>query len=71
MFSKTLFDQDIATACEYCAHIARAADGSLHCAKKGTVQPFSHCRAFEYDPLRRVPRRRPQMPEYDPAEFEL
>lgn len=71
MFTKTLFDQNIPPACEYCTHIARAADGTLRCPRRGAVQPFEHCRAFVYDPLRRVPRRQPPMPEYDPEEFQL
>lgn len=71
MFTKPLFDQDIAPACAYCTHIARAEDGTLHCARRGSVQAFEHCGAFVYDPLRRVPRRQPPVPEYDPEEFRL
>ena len=38
---------------------------------RGAVQPFDHCRAFSYDPLRRVPRRRPQLPTFSPDDFKL
>lgn len=71
MFTKPLFGRDIPPACEYCSHVVRAADGSLRCTRRGAVQPFDHCRAFSYDPLRRVPRRRPQLPTISPDDFKL
>ena len=71
MFTKPLFGRDIPPACEYCSHVVRAADGSLRCTRRGAVQPFDHCRAFSYDPLRRVPRRRPQLPTFSPDDFKL
>ncbi|MFQ9991521.1 nucleoside recognition domain-containing protein [Ruthenibacterium lactatiformans] len=71
MFTKPLFGRDIPPACEYCSHVVRAADGSLRCTRRGAVQPFDHCRAFSYDPLRRVPRRTPQLPTFSPDDFKL
>lgn len=52
-----LFRRDIEPHCAYCEHAALVSDTELHCAKHGTVSPEHHCKAFRYDPLKRVPPR--------------
>ena len=52
-----LFQKKIEPRCAYCAR-GRALDGDqVVCPKKGVMSAGSHCRAFRYDPLKRVPPR--------------
>lgn len=71
MFTKPLFGRDIPPPVNTVPTWSGAADGSLRCTRRGAVQPFDHCRAFSYDPLRAVPRRRPQLPTFSPDDFKL
>ncbi|MBR4546107.1 MAG: hypothetical protein IKO14_09085 [Oscillibacter sp.] len=52
-----LFRRDIEPHCAYCEHAALVNNAELVCAKHGTVSPEHHCKAFRYDPLKRVPPR--------------
>ena len=52
-----LFRKKIEPRCSYCARGGRANDHEVICAKKGIVPAESHCGAFRYDPLKRVPPR--------------
>ena len=52
-----LFRKKIEPRCSYCARGGRANDHEVICAKKGVVPAESHCGAFRYDPLKRVPPR--------------
>lgn len=58
-----LFQKKIDPRCAYCAKAQHLNDQQVVCAKKGVMDVTSHCRAFEYDPLRRTPPR--------PAKVEL
>ena len=52
-----LFQKNMEPRCAYCAR-GRALDGDqVVCPKKGVMSAGSHCRAFRYDPLKRVPPR--------------
>ena len=63
---------DIENRCEYCAFGGRTPDGtSVLCAKKGISPLDSSCKKYKYDPLKRVPRPRPDLPEYTAEDFEL
>ncbi|HIW54248.1 MAG TPA: hypothetical protein H9883_04710 [Candidatus Ruthenibacterium merdigallinarum] len=70
---KTFFKGDFPASCAYCQNSRPAQDGSgaFYCPKKGIVDAAFHCRAYVYDPLQREPKRRPQMPQFDPGEFRL
>jgi hypothetical protein len=70
---KSLFGDTVSPSCAYCAHSRRAESEQelYYCSKKGVVAPTSQCRHFQYDPLRRVPKRRPQMPSFSPEDFAL
>lgn len=50
-----LFAKKIEPRCAYCARGTDLADGNVICRKKGVVTAGSSCRAFQYDPLKRVP----------------
>lgn len=66
-----LFRRDIEPNCAYCEHAERVngyggraddngrrvSDTGLTCAKRGNVTPEGACKAFRYDPLKRVPPR--------------
>jgi hypothetical protein len=70
---KGLFNKkDIEPACLLCVHGKMAPDmKSILCIKKGLMRPESKCRHFEYDPLKRVPRRDPVLPALDPEDFKI
>lgn len=58
--------------CAICAHGTKAADSEMIlCSKKGVLSPDYKCRKFKYDPLRRVPKMMPSLPEYTFEDFKL
>lgn len=70
--AKKLYGNNIRKACEVCAHGRRSADGSVMlCPYKGAAPLYHLCRKFVYDPLKRVPLRRPPQEKHKPEEFEL
>lgn len=66
-----LFEEKIDPRCTYCRRGIPLADGQIGCPKRGIVSPGSHCGAFQYDPLKRVPPRPVAPKPVDPAEFSL
>lgn len=50
-----LFEKKIEPRCAYCARGTDLADGQVICLKRGVVSAGHFCRAFRYDPLKRVP----------------
>lgn len=69
---KLIFGANIAPACIYCEYGRRATDPRMIlCSKQGVVSPYHKCKKFEYDPLRRVPRRQPKLPEFSAEDFSL
>lgn len=56
-----LFRKDMEKRCAYCAHAGRIDDEQVACVKRGIVASGSHCAAFRYDPLKRVPPRPVQL----------
>ena len=52
-----LFHDKIEPRCAYCVHSRTLTDEQVACPKKGVMSVASRCRAFKYDPLRRVPPR--------------
>lgn len=57
MFHKknVLFSEDIEPRCQYCMRATPLGDGQLTCRKKGVIPGEYACRAFLYDPTRRIP----------------
>ena len=53
--NRFLFRKNIEPCCAHCAHAVPLDDISAACRKKGVVPLTNACRAFRYDPLRRVP----------------
>ncbi|MBR3641221.1 MAG: hypothetical protein IKN53_04240 [Oscillibacter sp.] len=58
-----LFRKDMDPYCAYCEHGRRVSEREILCVKRGVVAPEHHCRAFRYDPLKRVPPRPATLPE--------
>ena len=58
-----LFEKNMDPRCAYCQRCAPLDEESVMCIKKGVVQAGFHCRAFKYDPLKRVPPR-PAAPDF-------
>lgn len=73
MFGKhKLFGNTVPPACQYCEHGQPTADPNLIlCVRHGAVSPTHQCRRYVYDPLKRVPRRPPCLPEFSPEDFKL
>ncbi|MDR1805205.1 MAG: hypothetical protein LBQ80_00320 [Clostridium sp.] len=59
-----------APSCAYCSHGRLAPDGvSVLCPQRGVTTGAESCKRFEYDPLKRVPRPRPQLPVFTAEDF--
>ena len=54
-----LFEKKMDPRCAYCQRCAPLDEESVMCIKRGVVPAGFHCRAFKYDPLKRVPPRPP------------
>lgn len=52
-----LFRKNIDPRCAYCERGQQVNDREVACTKHGVVPVEHHCRAFKYDPLKRVPPR--------------
>ena len=67
-----LYGKNIDSACEYCRYGKLSSEKDVVlCVKKGIVSVGFSCSKFKYDPLKRIPKRRPPMPQYSPEDFEL
>ena len=72
MLRQKLFGNGVEPTCGYCCFGSFASDGAaILCEKKGVVSPYYSCRKFRYDPLKRVPKRFPELQPHDPSEFIL
>ena len=52
-----LFEEKIDPRCVYCRWGQRLNEREVACVKRGVVAVEHACRAFRYDPLKRVPPR--------------
>ena len=52
-----LFRKKIERSCSYCKFGTRLEDEEILCAKKGIVPMYGKCRKFQYDPLKRIPKK--------------
>lgn len=68
---KKLFGNQISPDCAYCEHGKKTDGGAYSCGRGQTISPKGACRAFRYDPLKRVPRTAPKLPSYSPEDFTL
>ena len=49
-----LFRKNMDPSCAYCTHGQQVNEREVACVKRGIVPIGHHCRAFRYDPLKRV-----------------
>lgn len=52
-----LFRKDMEPRCAYCRRGQQISDREVACVKRGIVPVENSCRAFQYDPMKRVPPR--------------
>ena len=52
-----LFRKNMEPRCAYCRRGQQINDREVACVKRGIVPVEHQCRAFQYDPLKRVPPR--------------
>lgn len=50
-----LFQKNMEPRCTYCAKGTQLEEGKILCGRRGVGSPGGSCRAFQYDPLKRVP----------------
>lgn len=62
---------NITPKCEYCKFGNASGDNTILCIKKGILDKDSSCKKFSYDPLKRVPEKKAELPEYSASDFEL
>ena len=58
-----LFDKEMEPRCAYCERGTPLEEGAVLCIRRGVVAPGDSCRAFRYDPFKRVPPR-PAVPDF-------
>lgn len=67
-----LFGKNIEPACGYCENGKLTADGlNVLCKRKGVCAPYDSCSKFVYAPLKRIPKRAPQLLTYEKEDFSL
>ena len=68
-----VYDKTIEPQCALCEHGKISDDGqSVICRKIGAVmQPYSKCRKYKYDPLKREPKVSPRLTEFSKEDFSL
>ena len=70
--AKKLYGNNVRKACEVCQHGRLSADGSVMlCPYKGAAPLYHFCRKFVYDPLKRMPLRRPKQDAHKAEDFQL
>ncbi|MBO4341758.1 MAG: hypothetical protein IJJ61_03265 [Clostridia bacterium] len=72
MRNKVLNKKKYPPMCDYCRFGRPSPDGeNILCEKKGIKEKGEKCRAYKYDPLKRVPLNQPALADVDPSDFEL
>lgn len=66
-----LFGNHIDPNCAYCAFSVENGDEAPGCEKKRRPAEPGGCKKFSYDPLKRKPKTLPELPSFDPKDFEL
>ena len=69
---KRLYGNAVTKSCRYCSHgRGRLSHGTVQCELKGNVSADHSCRKFDYDPMLRLPRKKPSIIKVDPEDFKL
>ncbi|MBR4949321.1 MAG: hypothetical protein IKZ25_00935 [Clostridia bacterium] len=59
-----MFSKDIEKICAYCEYGTKLQNNDVLCEKKGIMPENAKCRKFLYDPTKRIPKKRPEMPSF-------
>lgn len=63
---KKYFGSDIKPSCSYCVYGNRAKEGNkVLCEKMGLVDATYSCKKWEYDPIKRVPKKQLDIPNQE------
>ncbi len=70
--SQKLYGNNISPSCSYCKFgtLSESKEVIL-CEKKGITAKNFSCRKFKYDPLRRIPKKQEEIPQYNKEDFEI
>lgn len=72
MKKKLINPKNYEVECRTCLVGRISPDGqNVLCSKKGIKELDEKCRAYKYDPLKRIPKKAPVLEVADPADFEL
>ena len=56
-----LFERKITPSCAYCHYGTDMGYGVIACVKRGIMASFGSCKAFRYEPTKRVPEVMPDL----------
>ena len=70
MSIKKLFGKNIAPSCEYCQFCVKKNGGAMVC-RYGIPSDDKVCGKYVYNPLKREPRVRPNLPKFTADDFKL
>lgn len=69
-----MYSKEIVPHCMYCRNaISSPIEGHMVCHIKGVVAEDFSCKKYAYDPIKRIPARRPhlQTSDFNPSDFEI
>lgn len=66
-----LFKNKIEPSCSYCKFGKVDSNEKVYCHKKGIKSLDDCCKAFKYDPLKRIPQKIILTSEYSKKDFEI
>jgi len=67
-----LFGKKAEPACMYCKFGKRNGEAErVFCQKKGIVNAYNSCKKFEYDPLKRIPKKAVFSVDLSQEDFEI
>ena len=68
----SLFGNKVERACAHCKYGKKTSNGnSVFCPKKGVIDAFASCRAYKYDPLKRVPKKVKLQSDFSEKDFSI
>ena len=56
-----LFERNIEPSCAYCSYGSNLGYDMIACIKRGIMGSYGSCRAFRYEPTKRIPETAPKM----------
>ena len=69
---KKILGDGVEPKCQYCRFGTPVADSdTVLCVKNGVRDGSSSCKKFRYDPLKRIPRRPPELLTFSEDDFSL